>query len=75
MDELHLPVGLLPLESEVCPLSRRAASFGVDTLDQRLGLLGGTAVVNQYMCARLSKCQRSGSSNSTEAPVTSAVLL
>src|ERR1700719_335698 len=44
------------------------APSGVDTLDQRLGFLGGTAVVNQYMCARLSKCQRSGSSNSTGSP-------
>src|ERR1700686_3466626 len=51
--------------SEVCPYCVRAASLGVDTLDQRLGFLDGAAVVNQYMCTRLSKRQCSGSSNPT----------
>src|SRR6266850_6008757 len=54
--------------SQVCPYCVGAASFGVDTLDQRLGFLGGTTVMNQYMCTRLSKCQRCGSSNSTGGP-------
>src|SRR5260370_2363605 len=54
--------------SEVCPYRVRAAPLGADTLDQRLGFLGGAAVVNQYMCTRPSKRQRDGSATFTRHP-------
>src|ERR1700720_3041802 len=40
----------------------------MDASHESFRILRGTAVVNQYMCARLSKCQRGGSSNSTGSP-------
>src|ERR1700730_6586991 len=42
-----------------------ASAVRLDLGDERFRLLRGSAVVNQHMCTRVSKRQRSGSSNST----------
>src|SRR5712692_5994167 len=68
MERTSLASSVAPSGVPKSALIASAPPLGVDTLDQRLGFLGGAAVVNQYMCTRLSKRQRSGSSNSTRSP-------